>query len=278
MTDNLNQKNEQVLEYITQIQNEEMALYKSLNDVSLTPEEKQMKINKINELTQIRLNLYESIKELLDTYKQNTVDSSNTLNQQIMAINIMEEELDSAKKLINYVYAQKTNKIRQSEINTYYGKRYNSYTKLAKTIICFCFLLLILAILYGWNLLPEIIYSFLLGIILIVAIIVVVYQIIDITSRNNMNWDEYDWVTPEPSVSTSPPISENINNPWPSMGTCIGSQCCSDGTTYDETTYKCVTSTSGSEPFTTLESYAKEPIKIPSINGNIKPLRAQIRY
>jgi hypothetical protein len=273
MTDKLNQRNEQVLEYITQIQNQEMALYKSLNETKLTPEEKQMKINKINELTQIRLNLYESIKELLDTYKQNTVDSTNTLKQQVMAINIMEEELNSAKNVLNYVDAQKINKIRQSEINIYYGKRYNTLSKLAKTIIFFSVLLLILAMIYSWNLLPNFIYYFFMGIILIIATIVIINQLIDITSRNNMNWDEYEWINTFPKTDVS--ISGKITNPWASLGTCVGSQCCSDGTTYNENTFRCVPDNEG---FTTLESYSKEPIKIPGLDSDIKPLRAQIKY
>ena len=63
-------------------------------------------------------------------------------------------------------------------------------------------------------------------------------------SRNNMNYDEYDTYTmsnnqdikPLPKSLTSSKKSLNGLN----IGTCVGSSCCSTGTTYDNKINKCV--------------------------------------
>ena len=63
MTDNLQEKNQQVLNNISQLQLQEKQLYDSLNDITLTTDQKQQIINKINEISQIRMNMYSGRKK-----------------------------------------------------------------------------------------------------------------------------------------------------------------------------------------------------------------------
>jgi hypothetical protein len=280
MTDNLNDKNEQTLNYITQLQQQELALYKSLDKSDLSVEEKQTIINKINEISQIRLNLYGSIKDLLDTYKQNTSDSRDILKQQLVAVKIMENELESAKNTLNNIDEQKATKIRLAEINTYYGKQYGAHKTLLKTIILFCIPIIILAVLRNWGLLPSMIYSFLVGIVIIFCVIVVGYQLIDMYSRDNMNWDEYDWYFDPSKVSTSTTdTTSSDTNPWKEFNiTCVGAECCVEGTVFDQTLNKCVImnqdSSSSQEAFTALDKYARMPVKTEGFNNKVLPKKS----
>ena len=280
MTDNLNDKNSQTLNYINQLQQQELSLYNSLDKTELSTEEKQMIINKINELSQIRLNLYGNIKDLLDTYKQNAVDSQDTLQQQVVAIKIMEKELETAKQTLNKIDEDKVTKLRLSEINTYYGKQYNAHKTLMKIIILFCIPVIILAVLRSWGLLPSMIFSFLVGIVMLIALIVIGYQLVDMYTRSNMNWDEYEWYFDPSKVSTSTTTDSSGNNPWPEFNiTCIGAECCVDGTIFDETVNKCViintsntdSSSVNQEAFTELEKYAHTPIKTEGYNNHFLP-------
>jgi hypothetical protein len=126
------------------------------------------------------------------------------------------------------------------EINTYYGKRYNSHTKLMKTVVIFCIPIIILSILANNGILPSNIYVFLTGIVIIIAVVLIGYQLIDISNRDNMNWDEYNWNF---NQSTAPTATSQISDisPWsiPSL-VCIGSECCYEGSTYDTNTNVCV--------------------------------------
>ena len=57
--------------------------------------------------------------------------------------------------------------------------------------------------------------------------------------RDNMNYQEYDWGTPNDKNTGS----IDSKDPWISAnlpGTCIGEFCCSDGQTYDASLNQCI--------------------------------------
>ena len=87
---NLQEKNQQVLDNISQLQTQEKHLYDSLDNVNLSPEEKQQIIVKINELSQMRLNMYSTIKDMYSFYNNNIGSSATALDQSVTAINILE--------------------------------------------------------------------------------------------------------------------------------------------------------------------------------------------
>ena len=145
--DSLQERNLQVLNYISQLQTQERTLYSSLDDVSLSSEQKQKIINNINEISQIRMNMYASLKDTYSFYQKNVTASGNTLGQSMQAIDILENELNQSKIRLNLLEDQKYNKLRLVEINTYYGKRYNAHSGLMKTIVIMCIPIIILTIL-----------------------------------------------------------------------------------------------------------------------------------
>lgn len=237
----LQERNDQLLNNISQLQSYERELYQRLNNPNLTQEERAQIIQQINELSQIRLNLYTSLNTLSTGYQKNIDGAQSAVNQQLVAINIVEEQLNNNKIMLNALDAQKRNKLRLIEINTYYGKRFRSYKDLMKTIFLFCIPILILTAIYSYNLLPGKLYAFLVGIVIIIAIFTIGYQIIDISNRDNMNWDEYNWYFNKNTAPTDTTKNSDYNNPWstPSL-TCIGEQCCSNDDVYDASLNKCV--------------------------------------
>jgi hypothetical protein len=253
MTDNSNsnsnlqnsnflEKNQQVLNDISQLQTQEKNLYDQLNSVTLTADEKKQIVDKINEISQMRLNMYSNMNDMYSYYQKNAEASKTTLGQEVAAIDIIENELNEAKKRLNVIEDQKNNKLRLVEINTYYGKRYNAHTSIMKTIVIFCIPVIILAFLANMGFLPPKLYMFLVGIVIIICCIIVGYKLIDLSNRDNMNWDEYNWYFDRSKApSDNVEISNSSGNPWqlPSL-TCIGSQCCYDGSTYDSDKNICV--------------------------------------
>jgi hypothetical protein len=243
--DSLQERNEQVLENIAQLQLQEKELYNSLDDVSLTYEQKRSIMDRINQISQIRMNLYYNLKDMFYYYTQNVDTSSTTLGQSIAAVNILEDELNNAKMKLSLIDDQTNNKQRLVEINTYYGKRYNAHSNLMKTIIFICIPIIILAILANKGILPAKIYMILSGIILVIGCVLLGLQLIDISNRDDMNWDEYDWYfdkssAPEPSNTTS---TSKDTNPWEtstSTVTCVGAECCYEGSVYDYKKNTCI--------------------------------------
>lgn len=287
MSDNLQERNQQVLNNISQLQTQEKELYTSLDDPNLSSEEKQQIINKINEISQMRLNMYAGMQDMYSYYQQNVSASRSTLGQEVSALDIIENELNQAKKKLNLIEDQKYNKLRLVEINTYYGKRYNAHANLMKTIVFTCIPLIILAILANKGILPPKLYRLIAAIVLIIGVIILGRQLIDLSNRDNMNWDEYNWNFNASEAPTSD--GTEPQNPWatPSV-TCIGSACCYDGSTYDANQNICLpnniynqenptpttdTATdAATESFVSgqiLEKYGGAPIKATSATDNL---------
>ena len=295
--DNLQERNQQVLNNISQLQSQEKALYDSLDDVTLSSEQKQQIINKINEISQMRLNMYASMKDMYSFYQKDVAASRSSLGQEVSALDVMENELNEAKRRLNLIEDQKLNKLRLVEINTYYGKRYSAHSKIMKTIVIICVPLIILAILGNTGILPSNIYMFLVGIVVIIGIVIIGYQLIDISNRDNMNWDEYNWYFDKSKAptDTSAYDSTSSSSPWtmPSM-TCVGSECCYEGSTYDsdknicvpnvvyqqehpvDTTSTTTTSSGTTESFKGLDKYAYTQTKATPLYGNIMPTFASL--
>jgi hypothetical protein len=236
------ERNQQVLNDISMLQKEEKNLYAKLDDVSLTPDQKKIIVDKINEISQMRLNMYSNMNDMYSYYQKNVEASRTTMGQEVAAIDIIENELNEAKKRLNVVEDKKNDTLRLVEFNTYYGKKYNSHTRIMKTIVIFCIPIIILAYLANIGILPPKLYMFLVGIVIIICVIIIGYQLIDLSNRDNMNWDEYNWYFDRSKAPTDTVETSNTSsNPWLTASiTCIGSECCSNGTTYDSDKNMCV--------------------------------------
>jgi hypothetical protein len=248
----------QTLNNISDLQNIEKGYFSKLNDSlmqnSLTPEEKDMIVQKINEISQMRVNLYKNLNGMYSFYHTNVASTRNTIEEQSVAIDIVEKELNEAKLWMKAVEEEKYNKLRLVEINSYYGQRYSEHASIMKLIIMICLPVLLLTILLNRGILPRNLYTILVIVIVVVGVIYMWKYIISAVSRDNMNYQEYTWnFKPEdaPAVDTnSVPV-----DPWASTsnGTCSGQACCDVGYTYnsDPNVNKCVTTASLTQSTTT---------------------------
>jgi hypothetical protein len=282
--DNLQERNQQVLNNISKLQIQEKDLYQQLEDVSLSAEQKQDIINKINEISQIRLNLYEGLKDMFLYYQENIAAAKTTLGQSAIAVDVLENELNQSKKRINLIEDRKNDKLRLVEINTYFGKRYNAHANLMKTIVIICIPIIILAVLTNNGILPSSIYRLLVVIILVIGSIFIGMQIIDMSNRDDMNWDEYNWYfnKSKAPVDTTFTGKASSSDPWttPTV-TCIGSACCYNGSTYDSTKNVCVPNAiynedQTKETFRNLEKYAYTQFNTSSLDTQFVPALANL--
>ncbi len=262
MTDNLQERNDQVINNIKSLQTMELDLYNSLENQKLTSEQKQQIIDRINQLSQMRINMYANLKNSYSNYQQNVSASRNTLNDQMVSIDVIENELNDSKRRLNLLQAEKNNKIRLVGINTYYGKQYNAHKQIMKTVVFVCVPVLILTILANKGILPSQLNALISGIIIIIGVIVVGYQIIDLSNRDNMNFDEYNWYFDKNNAASSTTSTSTTGtDPWATTeSTCIGAECCNEYSTYDSAQNKCIptveqTTTATTTATTTTESF-----------------------
>ena len=253
------QTNEQIVNDIQTLQTMEQQIFSNLeNNPNLTIEQQKQIVEKMNQLSNMRINLYQTLSGVNNYYQNALYSSQGTLKEQTAAIYIVENELNTAKRRLEALDIEKTNKIRLVEINNYYGDKYAEHGNLMKIIIFTLVPVIILAILNNSGILPDTIYYILVMIIAAIGGYFFWLRFGSIITRDNMNYQTYDWYF---DPSTAPTVSSvSSTDPWlslGSMGTCIGQDCCSAGQLYDETLDQCVGNSTA--PPSTTDTYATPP-------------------
>ena len=250
---NVQEQNNQILTDIQSLQTIEQDLYTNLEALSasgtLNVASTDKIIQQINEVSQMRVNLYKTLQNNYSLYQNNVSGARDTIDEQTEAVNIVENELNESKKRLKEMEDEKYNKLRYVEINTYYGKQYNSYTDIMKIIIYICIPLIILSILANKGLIPNSIYTILLVLILYFGIYYLGQKIIATGTTNNMNYDTYDWnfnpaFAPSNNNTFTTTLSVSGSNPFslPSID-CIGPACCDPTSYYDTGSNMCTPGT-----------------------------------
>jgi len=240
----------QILKNIEKLQNMEKELYKELESNSVAGNSSSI-INRINQLSQIRVSLFSSLNYNYQSVQKNVNTARTELVELLTVVGIVEEELNNAKKQLNQMYEIKHEKMRMVEINTYYGKQYRAQGSFLKLVILVSVLLLILAILRKKGLIMDSLYTVLLGFILVLGGFFIIRRLLDISKRDNMNYDAYDWkYNPDNVIPTVyeydkaklKGLIEDIDASISNFNglDCFGGACCSEGMKYDAAIKKCI--------------------------------------
>ena len=249
---NIQQNNEQILNDIQTLQSMEQQLFSNLEtNTNLTYDEQMQIIQKMNQLSSMRVNLYKTVGSVNNYFQNALTSSQGTLKEQTAAISIIEEELNKSKRRLEMLQEEKNNKIRLVEINDYYGSKYAEHGSLMKIIIFTLVPVIILAVLNTKGILPNTIYYILLGIVSVIGAVFFWKTMASILTRDAMNYNEYNWYF-DPDAAPSDGGSDD--NPWITNklpGTCVGEACCSDGQIWDSDLDQCTGTSTVTESFMT---------------------------
>ena len=269
---NVQNNNEQILNDIQSLQQMEQQLFNTLEtNPNMTSEQQKKVVEKMNQLSNMRIHLYETLSGVNNYFNNALNNSVGSLKQQVAAIEIVESELNKSKKRLEILEEEKNNKIRLVEINSYYGDKYAEHSQLMKIIIYTLLPVIVLAFLNNKGFLPNVIYNILLSIVAFIGAYFFWRRFASIISRDNMNYQEYNWYF---NPSSAPTGSSSSIDPWVSntnIGTCIGGDCCSEGLTYDSNRNICVLPTTESFVNQILTKKQQGKYKIDSMLNNPKP-------
>lgn len=247
---------------IQQLQKMEQKLFSDLesaaaNDPSNTSAQDAI-VKKINELSAMRMTMFGQLENVYKDMQGRVAQSRIDLVDQMTVTGVVEGQLNNAKASLNTLSDNKNQKMRMVEINTYYSEKYRAQTDLVKTIIMFAIPCLILAIVIKKGFIPANIGKLAIYAISIIGAIVVLRKWMDISSRSNMNFDEYKWdwdanankptvlEYDEEQIEGSTMAEDTLKSFEKEIGLgCVGQDCCSDGTKWDKTTEKCIEGFSG---------------------------------
>jgi len=186
------------------------------------------------DIAKAKAQMFKELKSNQDFYRNNVKTSHNILTQETDALEIVERELNRARKRIGLIHEQRGNKLRLVEINRYYGDKYQHHTYILKLITLVFALILVLTLLYNYGILPPIVYSALFLIIGSVGVYQIIAQLYDAYARDNMYYQQYNWN----KLKTPPPKDDGTGakSPYPSDNkmdaVCIGQQCCREEHTW----------------------------------------------
>lgn len=238
------QNNEEILNNIQSLQQIEQQFFTSLEtNPNLSRQQQQEILDKINRITTMRLSLYNTLSSINNFFQSSLQNSIGTLQQQLTAIAIVEDELNQSKRRLELLEIEKNNKIRLVQINNYYGDKYAEHSQLMKIVIFTLIPVIIITFLHNKTILPDTIYYILLIIVSFIGAFYFVYRFISIIMRDNMVYDEYDWTF---DASQAPKASTSSGDPWvtnTNTGICVGEFCCSEGQVYDASLNVCVIGT-----------------------------------
>lgn len=195
----LEEKHNSTIQNIQNLQELEKYMFQNLQklspDNSQSALEKQAVLNKINELKDIRTQL---MRQLSSTYqdKQEQLNSERQdLSDKLAQVGIIDNELNKARENINILENEKNNKLRMVQLYEYQRKRYQAYTDIVKFVIYGSLAILAITLLTKYNVLPFIpsnIFTILILLSIFITLVLIILKVIDINSRNNMDFDQYD--------------------------------------------------------------------------------------
>lgn len=269
---NIQVNNEQILNDIESLQQMEEQLLNSLEtNPNLTFQQQEDMITKMNQLSNMRINLYQTLSGVNGFYQTALSSSIGTLQEQTSAIAIVENELNRSKERLEALQQERNNQIRLVEINDYYGEKYAEHSQLMKIVIFTLVPIIVLIFLKNKGFLPNFVYLGLLIIITIIGAYFFWYRFASIITRDNMNYQSYDWYF---DPTAAPSGSGNSKDPWSGidMGTCVGEFCCSAGQTYDASLNQCI-GDSTVEGFATESMVNKVLTKTSGTTGSTNPYK-----
>jgi len=279
---NISQNNEQILNDIQSLQKMEQDLFNTLEaDTNLTSQQQQKIIEKMNQLANMRINLYQTLSGVNDFYDSALKASTGTLKEQASAIEIVESELNRSKKRLQILEAEKNNKIRLVEINNYYGDKYAEHSQLMKIIIFTLVPIIILKFLNNKGILPNSIFNILIIIISAVGAYFMWGYYASIIMRDNMNYQEYDFYFNPNTAPTGSTTSSSGNDPWLSTkasSSCVGEYCCSTGQTWDASLNQCIGSSTVVVSDSTPDSTPVESFVTESMINNVLTKKQNGKY
>ena len=247
--DNLVQE-DKMLESIKKLQKMESDLYgflQSRSSAGADLQEQEEIVEKINSLSEIRISMFKEITNNYGNLQKRLSSKRDDVVDKLTVVGLVEQELDNAKKNLNSLKTDRNNKLRMVEINTYYAKQYSAHTEVM-LIVLYTFLpIFVLALVKRQDIIPANILNAIIGLVALVGASAFSIKVFDLSRRNNMDYDKYDW----PSMTSKDLLDEHNQGTQednsvegdykiPSLGGCIGKYCCAEGTQYDETMNQCV--------------------------------------
>jgi hypothetical protein len=197
---------------IGELQDIQKQLFTDLEKLAGSPDIKtediQRQINEkfaqIDNLTKLRTNIFETVKANYGITQSDYNIQRRSYAQQLVALNIIENDLTNTTSQLKKSITIRDNAERMVGVNNYYTRRYESHADIMKHIIFYCGIIILGIFLMKMGIVTDEIASLIIIISLCFGIIIVGKKVYDLSRRNNIDYDKYNFpfdITKVPDTS-----------------------------------------------------------------------------
>lgn len=185
---------------IKELQNLEEYLFSKLEEINsqetTNVTEQNDVIEHINELTDLRNGLYKELRDIYIDLDKNSQIERGALTDQLATAEIVEEQLNRLKQDSQNLVDAKVNKLRMVQIGQYEYLRYSSHRDAMKIIAFTSLWILGVSLLMKHKFLSKTIGAVMLTLIVAAGGIFLIIKVMDILSRDNMNYNQVGFPSP----------------------------------------------------------------------------------
>lgn len=171
---------------------ERLAGYPNINSDDVQDQIRD-KFSQIDNLTELRSNIFETIKLNYGITQSDYNVQRKSYAQQLVALEIIENDLENTSRKLKDSLLIRDNAERMVGINNYYTRRYESHADIMKSIIFYCGIIIVVIFLLRMGFISDEISSVLIIVALSFGIITVGKKVWDLSRRNNIDYDKYNF-------------------------------------------------------------------------------------
>ena len=154
-----------------------------------------------------------------------------------------EEQGTNIENVYNKLNHKNDAKMRKIELDTYYNKAYQEYSKILKVIIVVCIIIVPIIIANKNEIMPNSITMFIIVALIFLTIIYIFYKFADIYMRDKNDFDKIQFTYDRTNSALQKDGITKKKNYLTSLRLgCFGEDCCDSGMVYDYAKYKCIAS------------------------------------
>ena len=151
------------------------------------------KFAQIDNLTKLRTNIFNTIKANYGITQSDYNIQRKSYAQQLVALTIIENDLTNTSRKLQDSLLIRDNAERMVGVNNYYTRRYEAHADIMKNIIFYCGIIIFVIFLMKMGVIGDTISSLLIIVALCFGIIIVGKKVWDLSSRNNIDYDKYNF-------------------------------------------------------------------------------------
>lgn len=193
----LAKKHQDTIQQIQKLQEMEKYMFQNLEKVNTQEnndiQQQEDAVERINQLSDMRIGLFNQLKDMYKSVQDDLHNDRRALADQIAMVGVVESELNRTKKNVDSIRTEKNNKLKLVEITDYESDRYSAHVQLLKIIVICAIIILITSIIFKRNLIPSIVATVIIVLTASYALYKMVFGIFDILSRDNFDYDKYNF-------------------------------------------------------------------------------------